>query len=343
MTEKVNRQWRLAARPVGLIKESDFNWVEEPIPTPDEGEILVRNIYLSLDPTNRTWMNKEATYLPAMAIGAVMRGTAIGVVEVSHNKNFQRGDLVIGILGWQDYAVSDGKRLTKLSKDLSVPLPGFLGVLGFIGLTAYFGLLDIGMPKPGETLVVSAAAGAVGSLVGQIGKIKGCHVVGIAGTEEKCRWITETLGFDAAINYKTESVHEGLQKYCSKGVDVYFDNVGGKILDTVLRHINLKARIVLCGLISQYNAVEPVPGPYNFYRILTKRARVEGFIVLDYVNRADEALADLGRWMAEGKLKYRVDIVDGLENAPKAINKLFDGSNKGKLIVKVSEEPNNDS
>ncbi|MFX1534108.1 MAG: NADP-dependent oxidoreductase [Promethearchaeota archaeon] len=343
MTRKVNRQWHLAARPVGLIKESDFNWVEAPIPIPGEGEILVRNVYLSLDPTNRTWMNKEETYLPAMAIGDVMRGITIGVVEDSNNENFQQGDLVTGILGWQDYAVTDGRGLTILPKGLPVPMVIFLSVLGFIGLTAYFGLLDIGKPKSGETLVVSAAAGAVGSLVGQIGKIKSCRVIGIAGTEEKCRWITEELGFDASINYKTESVHESLRKHCPNGVDIYFDNVGGKILDTVLGHINLKARIVLCGMISQYNAIEPVPGPYNFHRILTKRARVEGFIVIDYVNRADEALSDLISWMVEDKIKYQVDVVDGLENVPKVINKLFDGSNKGKLIVKVSEEPSSDS
>jgi hypothetical protein len=218
-------------------------------------------------------------------------------------------------------------------------LTAYLGLFGIIGPTAYFGLLDIGQPKAGETLVVSAAAGAVGSLAGQIGKIKGCRVVGIAGSDEKCRWITEELGFDAAINYKTEPVQERLKTHCPDGIDVYFENVGGEILDAVLSLINVRARIVICGLISQYNAKEPVPGPYNFRAILTQRARVEGFIILDYRDRFMEAFEALGRWLAEGKLHYRVDVIDGLENAPRALNKLFDGSNKGKLIVKVSEEP----
>jgi NADPH-dependent curcumin reductase CurA len=220
-------------------------------------------------------------------------------------------------LGWQDYALTDGTTVTKLRTGPSLPLTAYLGLFGIIGPTAYFGLLDIGKPKAGETLVVSAAAGAVGSLVGQIGKIKGCRVVGIAGTAEKCRWITEELGFDAAINYKTEPVHELLKTHCPNGIDVYFDNVGGEILDGVLSLINVRARIVICGLISQYNAVEPVPGPYNFRTILTQRARVEGFIILDYTAQFKEAYEDLGR----------------------GLNKLFDGSNKGKLIVKVSEEP----
>jgi len=206
-------------------------------------------------------------------------------------------------------------------------------------LNQRIGLLEIGRPKAGETLVVSAAAGAVGSLVGQIGKIKGCRVVGIAGTDEKCHWITGELGFDAAINYKTEPVHERLRTHCPNGIDVYFDNVGGEILDAVLSLINVRARIAICGQISQYNAVEPVPGPYNFRSILTQRARVEGFIILDHMGRFQEAFEDLGSWLAEGKIQYRVDIIDGLENAPRGINKLFDGTNKGKLIVKVSEEP----
>jgi NADPH-dependent curcumin reductase CurA len=213
-------------------------------------------------------------------------------------------------------------------------LTAYFGLFGHIGLSAYFGLLDVGKPRAGETLVVSAAAGAVGSLVGQIGKIKGCRVVGIAGGEEKCRWITDELGFDAAIDYKSENVLESLKKHCPGGIDVHFENVGGEILDAVLSQINLGARIVLCGLISQYNATEPVPGPYNFANILVRRARVEGFIVMDYMNRAQEAMAELGKWLAEGKIKYRVDVVEGIENAPRAINKLFDGSNKGKLIVK---------
>jgi NADPH-dependent curcumin reductase CurA len=241
---------------------------------------------------------------------------------------------VQGLLGWQDYAISDGNGLTPLPHNESIPLTAYFGLFGHIGLSAYFGLLDIGKPKAGETLVVSAAAGAVGSLVGQIGKIKGCRVVGIAGGEEKCRWITEELGFDAAIDYKSEPVLESLKRRCPEGIDVHFENVGGEILDAALSQINIRARIVLCGLISQYNATEPVPGPYNFANILVKRARVEGFIVIDYMNRAQEAVAELAKWLAEGKIKYRVDVVEGIEKAPHALNMLFDGSNKGKLIVK---------
>jgi hypothetical protein len=267
-----------------------------------------------------------------------MRGGAIGIVEQSRNAAFKEGMKVSGLLGWQDYAVSNGTGLTPLPDDPSIPLTAYFGLFGHICLTAYYGLLDVGRPKPGETLVVSAAAGAVGSLVGQIGKIKGCRVVGIAGSDDKCAWIKEELGFDAAINYKTERVLESLKKHCPRGIDIYFDNVGGKILDAALALINLRARVVLCGLISQYNATEPVPGPYNFANILIKRARVEGFIVLDYMDRAMEAFAELRKWLAEGKIKYRVEVIDGLEQAPEALNKLFDGSHSGKLIVKISKK-----
>ena len=339
MDHKINRQWCLAARPVGMIKASDFAWREAPVPVPGQGEILVRNIYLSLDPTNRGWMRKSDGYLPALPIGEVMRGGTIGAVDVSHNPNFQVGDIVVGMLGWQDYAISDGTGLTILPKIPSLPLTAHLGLLGHIGVTAYFGLLEIGQPKAGETLVVSAAAGAVGSLVGQIGKIQGCRVVGIAGTDEKCQWLKEDLGFDAAINYKTESVSDALRRHCPDGIDIYFDNVGGDILNAALGLINLRARIPLCGMISQYNATEPVPGPSNLGNLISQRGRMEGFIVLDYLPRAAEAVSSLAQWFAEGKIQYRVDIVDGLEHAPSAINKLFDGSNKGKLILKVSEEP----
>jgi NADPH-dependent curcumin reductase len=335
MASKINRQWRLAARPQGFIKDSDFSWTEEPAPTPGEGEVLVRNLYLSLDPTNRAWMNEAPTYLPPVGIGEVMRGITIGVVELSRNPNLPEGTHVQGLLGWQDYAVSNGAGLTPLPANAAIPLPAYFAVLGHIGLTAYFGLLDIGKPRSGETLVVSAAAGATGSLVGQIGKIKGCRVIGIAGGESKCRWLTDELGFDGAIDYKAGSVLEDLKAHCPDGVDLYFENVGGEILDAVLSVINLKARIVLCGLISQYNADQPVPGPYNFSNILVRRARIEGFVVLDYMDRAQEAFEDLGKWMAEGRLKYRVDQVDGLENTPHALNKLFEGTNQGKLIVKL--------
>lgn len=336
---KINRQWRLAARPSGLIKDSDFEWHEDTISPPAEGQVLIRNIYLSIDPTYRVWMNESESYMPPVAIGEVMRGGAVGVIEQSRNTEFEEGDIVQGLLGWQDYALDDGTGIVKLLKDASIPMTHYLGIFGGNGLAAYFGLMDIGQPKEGETLVVSAAAGGVGSLVGQIGKIKGCKVVGIAGSDEKCDWITNELGFDAAINYKKENVSQSLSHHCPDGIDIYFDNVGGEILDAVLDQINLHARIVLCGLISQYNASEPVLGPHNYVNILYKRARIEGFIVLDYLDRVMEAMTDLGTWLFEGKLQYNVDIVDGLENAPEAVNMLFDGSNRGKLVVKISEEP----
>jgi hypothetical protein len=339
MTTLVNHQWRLAARPAGLITDADMTWTEEPVPTASHGEVLVRNIYLSLDPTNRTWMNAQATYLPPVSLGSVMRGMTIGVVEQSRHPQFPVGTLVQGTLGWQDYALSDGRGLVPLRTPPGVPLTAWFGLFGHIGLTAYFGLLDIGKPKTGETLVVSAAAGAVGSLVGQIGKIVGCRVVGIAGSDDKCRWITEELGFDAAINYRTESVHKRLRALCPDGIDIYFDNVGGQILEAVLNQINLRARIPVCGMISQYTAVTPIPGPSNLGVLISKRARMEGFLVLDYLDRAGEAMPLLGQWHAEGRLKYRVDLVDGLAQAPKALNRLFDGSNTGKLIVRISAEP----
>jgi NADPH-dependent curcumin reductase len=341
MIAKVNRQWCLATRPVGAIAESNFEWKQEPVPALEEGQILVRNIYLSLDPTNRGWLDEGGNYLPPVAIGEVMRSFGIGIVEQSRNVRLPEGTLVQGYLGWQDYAIvngTDGTNLSKLPKDPSVPLAAYLGLFSFIGITAYFGLLEIGQPKVGETLVVSGAAGAVGSLVGQIGKIKGCRVVGIAGSEEKCRWLKDELGFDAAINYKTESVLESLQQHCPNGIDVYFENVGGEIFDAVLSLINLRARITLCGLISQYNAIEPVPGSHNLINLVYQRAKLEGFLVLDYLDRAPEALADLTKWYVQGKIQYRVDTIEGLENAPSAINKLFDGTNQGKLIIQVSEE-----
>ncbi|MEW6127166.1 MAG: NADP-dependent oxidoreductase [Acidobacteriota bacterium] len=335
MTARMNHQWLLVSRPVGNFKESDFKWHEEPVPELEDGQFLIRNIYLSLDPTNRIWATERDSYLPPVALGSVMRGGTIGAVEDSKNSNFPVGTYVQGLLGWQEYAVSDGQGVNLLPVNPAIPLTAYMGLFGHIGMTAYFGLLDVGQPKPGETLVVSGAAGATGSLVGQIGKIVGCRVVGIAGSDDKCRWLTDELGFDAAINYKTEDVEASLKKHCPNGIDVYFENVGGKILDAVLGLINNYARISLCGLISTYNATEPVPGPYNFANILTRRARVQGFIVLDYAPRAQECFADLGKWLMEGKLKYRVDEVEGLENAPTAINKLFTGANTGKLVVKI--------
>ncbi len=338
MTDRINRQWRLAARPEGLIKNSDFEWVEEPVRALADGEVLVRNIYLSLDPANRGWIREGPSYVEPVALGDVMRGLTIGVVEESRNERFSVGDIVSGTIGWQDFAISDGSDQRVIDPG-PLPLTAFLGLFGMVGLTAYFGLLDVGKPKAGETLVVSGAAGAVGSIVGQIGKIVGCRVVGIAGTDEKCTWLTDDLGFDAAINYKTENVARKLHKHCPDGIDVIFENVGGEILDAELMWINNYARVAVCGLISGYNAAEKVPGPSAFPMVLIRRARVEGFIVIDYLDRAGEAIARLSEWYGEGRLKYRVDVYDGLETAPQNINRLFDGSNNGKLIIKVSDEP----
>ncbi|MGB8648007.1 MAG: NADP-dependent oxidoreductase [Anaerolineae bacterium] len=334
MSATLNRQWCLVARPVGPVKESDLELRTEPIPALNEGQVLIHNLYLSLDPTYRGWMDAGGSYIRPIPLGAVMRGMTVGVVAQSRNSHLPEGTHVCGTLGWEDYTLSDGKGLALLPDDPSIPLTAYLSLLGHIGLSAYFGLLDIGKPVPGETLVVSAAAGAVGSLVGQIGKIKGCRVVGIAGSDEKCRWLTDELGFDAALNYKTEPVYETLKKHCPNGIDIHFENVGGEILEAALSLLNLRARVVLCGLIAQYNATRAAPGPRNLGNLIGKRARIEGFLVLDYLGRAMEALPDLQRWHAEGKLRYRVDVVDDLENAVKAFNRLFDGSNTGKLIVK---------
>jgi NADPH-dependent curcumin reductase CurA len=338
MRERSNRQWRLAARPQGLIKDTDFEWREEPVRPLEEGEVLVRTIYLSLDPANRGWIREGPSYVEPVEIGEVMRGLTVGVVEASRNDRFTEGDLVSGTNGWQDYAVSDGSDLRAIPPS-PLPLTAHLGLFGIVGLTAYFGLLDVGRPKAGETLVVSGAAGAVGSIVGQIGRIVGCRVVGIAGTDAKCAWLTGELGFDAAVNYKTESVARKLHKHCPDGIDVIFENVGGEILDAELMWINNHARVVICGLISGYNATEPVPGPSAFPMVLIRRARVEGFIVMDYLHRAAEAIEKMSEWYAEGRLKYKVDVYDGLETAPRNINRLFDGSHDGKLIIKVSDEP----
>lgn len=338
MTDRINRQWRLAARPEGLIKDGDFRWVEEPVRELSGGEVLVRNIYLSLDPANRGWVREGPSYVEPVEIGDVMRGLSIGVVEDSRNEGFSAGDVVSAAVGWQDYGISDGNDL-RLIPPGPLPLTAYLGLFGMVGLTAYFGLLEIGQPKAGETLVVSGAAGAVGSIVGQIGKIVGCRVVGIAGSDAKCAWLTDDLGFDAAVNYKTENVVRKLHRHCPDGIDVIFENVGGDILDAEMTWINNHARIVICGLISGYNASERLPGPSAFPMVLIRRARVEGFIVVDYFPRAAEAIAKLSEWFAEGRLTYKVDVYEGLETAPRNINRLFDGSHDGKLIIKVSDEP----
>lgn len=334
----MNQQWLVARRPHGRLKEVNFKWVERPVPELADGQVLVHNIYLSLDPTNRIWASMDS-YIPAVPIGGVMRGITIGVVAESRNPGFATGDLVQGLGGWQDFYAGDATGWAKLPRIPGLPLTSYFVAMGHIGFTAYFGLTDLAQAKAGETLVVTAAAGAVGSIAGQIGKIIGCRVVGIAGSDEKCQWITHDLGFDAAINYKKEDMREALKRECPHGIDVDFENVGGPIFDAILERLNIGARVALCGLISQYNVEGPPQGPANFAYLLAKRARVQGFIVTDYAPRFPEAASQIVQWLKEGKLKYRIDVVNGLSQAPEAINRLFDGTNTGKLIVKVSDEP----
>jgi NADPH-dependent curcumin reductase CurA len=331
-----NHAFRLAARPMGMLKHSDWNYTEEPVSEPGNGEFLVKVLQISLDPAMRGWVNAVRSYIPPVGIGEVMRALAAGRVIASKHPEFAVGDHVYGPLGVQEYAISNGQAVSKVDIRLA-PLPKYLSVLGMPGMTAYFGFLDTGAPQPGNTVVVSAASGAVGSVVGQIAKIKGCRAVGIAGGEKKCRYITGELGFDAAIDYKSEDASQALRKACPKGIDVYFDNVGGDILDAVLTQINLGARIVICGAISQYNNTTPVKGPSNYFYLLIKRATMKGMLVTDFANQYPQAAREMAGWMAAGKLKSREDIVEDLQNFPEALLKLFTGENFGKLILKVAD------
>lgn len=335
---ETNKQILLASRPTAWVEESNFKLVEAPIPSIADGQLLVRNHFLSLDPYMRGRMNEARGYADPQPLGEVMLGGTVSRVVESRHPGFAPGDFVLGRNGWQEYGVANGGALTKVDPGLG-PISYALGVLGMPGMTAYVALLDIGQPRQGETVVVSAAAGAVGSVVGQIAKIKGCRAVGIAGSDEKCAWLVDDLGFDGAVNYKTESVRARLGELCPGGIDVHFENVGGDLLDIALSMINLRARIVLCGLIAQYNERLPPPGPRMLGNLLVKRARMEGFIVLDYVSRFAEANQALAGWWAEGRLTYRTDVVRGLEHAPEALNRLFDGTHRGKLIVEVSDTP----
>ena len=329
-----NHKFRLAARPVGMPKSSDWTYAAEPVGEPKEGELLVQVLYISLDPAMRMWINDVRSYMPPVGIGEVMRALGLGIVTASRNPRFAVGDHVSGLFGVQEYALTDGKGVTKIDPRV-VPLPKYLNVLGMTGMTAYFGLLDTGQPKPGETVVVSAAAGAVGAVVGQIAKIKNCHVVGIAGGAEKCRYIVQDLGFDAAIDYKNEDVKQSLRKQCTKGIDVYFDNVGGAILEAALANLARGARIVVCGAISQYCNTGPIAGPSNYLSLVSNRATMKGMLVTDYADRYAQAGAEMAAWMAAGKLKSREDIVEGLATFPETLLKLFNGENSGKLMLKV--------
>ena len=343
MTDLVNHQIRLAARPVGLPTAANWQHTTEPVAQPDEGGVLVKTLALSLDPAMRGWMNEGKSYIPPVGIGEVMRAGGVGVVVASRNPAFAVGDTVSAGLGVQEYALfaADQIRRAGLVKiDLRAgSLTQWLNVLGMPGMTGYFGLMDVGQPKAGETVVVSGAAGAVGQTVGQLAKIKGCRVVGIAGGAAKCDWVVNELGFDACIDYKAgpSAVKDGLKAHCPDGVDVYFDNVGGDILDTVLTRINRKARIIICGAISQYNAISAVQGPKNYLSLLVNRARMEGIVVFDYADRYHLAVAEMAGYLKDGRMKSREDVVPGLANFPDALTKLFTGENFGKLVLQVAE------
>jgi len=330
-----NHQFRLAARPVGMPKSSDWNYTQEAVRDPGPGEVLVKVLYLSLDPAMRGWMNEGKSYIEPVKIGDVMRAFGAGRVIASQNPGFAVGEHVTGVFGIQEYSISDGKGLNKADTKL-LPLPVYLSALGITGLTAYFGLLEVGQAKAGDTVVVSGAAGATGMMVGQIAKIKGCRAVGIAGGPEKCAYLAKDLGFDAAIDYKNEDVGQALRQHCPKGVNVYFDNVGGDILDAALANLARFGRVVLCGAISQYNTTSGIKGPSNYLSLLINSGRMEGFIVFNYASRYGEAAREMAGWMAAGKLKSKEDIVEGFQTFPDTLLKLFRGENLGKLILKVA-------
>ena len=331
----VNRRFLLRERPSGRIDENTFEYVEAALPEIGDGEALVKNEWISLDPTNRAWIGEAPTYLPPVAIGEVMRAGALARVVASNTPHYEVGQLVQGLLGWQDYAVVSASNPVTVMPDIPGVAPSqFLGALGMTGITAYVGMLDIGAPQPGETVVVSAAAGAVGSIAGQLAKTQGARVVGIAGGPEKCELLTGELGFDAAVDYKAPDWHAQLKAATPDGIDVDFENVGGEIMEAVFGRLNIRARVALCGLISGYNE-DALTGPRNFGALLTKRVHLEGFIVLDHFGRAGEIVPKIAAWMADGTLKARETIVEGFEQLPTAINLLFDGGNTGKLVVKV--------
>src|SRR5215469_2052768 len=332
-----NHQFLLAARPVGMPKRSDWSYVEEPVREPRDGEVLIKVLYISLDPAMRGWITDRKSYVPPVAVGDVMRALGLGRVIASKNPKFAVGDYVSGMPGTQEYAVSDGNGFFKIDPQ-TAPLPVYLSALGMPGMTAYFGLLDTGQPKAGDTVVVSAAAGAVGAVVGQIAKIKGCRAVGVAGGEAKCRYLKDELGLDAAIDYKQEEIYQALRQKCPNGIDVYFDNVGGEILDAVLTQINRGARIVICGAISQYNNTGQIKGPSNYLSLLVNRATMKGMLVTDYLPRYPEAMREMAGWIRAGQLKSREHIVDGLENFPEVLVMLFTGENFGKLEIRVAKE-----
>ena len=337
----VNHQIRLASRPVGLPSRANWTTTSEPVAEPGPGDVLVKTLYLSLDPAMRGWMNEGKSYIAPVEIGAVMRAGGVGRVVASQNPAFAVGDYVSAGLGVQAYCLIPGaqvKRSGLFKIDPALGLTTWLNVLGMPGMTGYFGLLEVGQPRPGETVVVSGAAGAVGQTVGQLAKRKGCRVVGIAGGQAKCAWVVNELGFDACIDYKAGDTKAGLKEHCDEGVDIYFDNVGGDSLDAVLTRINRSARIIICGAISQYNVTAPVRGPSNYLALLVNRARMEGNVVFDYADRYPQAIAELAGYLQAGTMKSKEDVVQGLDNFPEALLKLFSGQNFGKLVLQVAAD-----
>ena len=333
----VNAQYRLAARPVGLPKSSDWSYVEEPAPEPGDGEFLVQVEHLSLDPAMRAWMNAARSYVPPVEIGEVMRAAGIGRVIDSRHPDYAVGEHVYGVFGVQRYAISDGSGVTRVDTTLA-PAPVHLGVLGISGLTAYFGLLDVGRPELGQTVVVSGAAGSVGNVVGQIARIKGCRAIGIAGGPDKCRWLVEELGFDAAIDYKAGDLRSELKASAPDGVDVFFDNVGGEVLDHVLRRLARGARVVISGAVSQYNATEAPRGPANYMQLLVTRSSMTGFVIFDYADRYGEGVSQLAGWLRSGELRSREDVVQGdINQFPDVLLRLFHGENTGKLVLALED------
>ena len=328
----INQKWILKERPTGLVDDSNFLFIEEDLPEINDGEILIQTEYLSVDPTQRMWLTDIPGYLPPIQIDEVIRSGGMGRVIASKNERFNEGELVNGFVGWQTLLISDGKGFRKVPELL--PIPTMLNVLGLTGITAYFGLLDIGQPKEGETVLVSGAAGATGSVVAQIAKIKGCNVIGIAGGEEKCGWLEE-CGLDHVIDYKATKATKEIRRVTENGIDVYFDNVGGPLLEAVLYQINQKARIVICGAISNYASTDLPVGPRNLSSLIINRAKMEGFLVLDYLDRTDEAIQELSKWLTDGKIKHREDVQEGIENCPSTLNRLFTGQNIGKQILKI--------
>lgn len=334
-----NRQWVLRQRPRGAIQDGDLELVESAVPELKDGQVLIRTIYLSLDPTNRTWMNDSEGYLPPVGIGDVMRGLSLGVVEQSRSERFAVGDIVSTAAGgWGDYGVAADAAVSRVHRAPGLPLTANMSVLGMTGMTAYFGVVDVLDARPGETLVISAAAGAVGSIAGQVAKQRGARVIGIAGGPDKCRWLTDELGFDAAVDYKNEDVGEALDRLAPDGIDLNFENVGGDIMIAVYNRLKVHGRMAVCGMVSSYNATRLPPSP-NFSRMITHRLTVKGFLVLDYSSRAREMVAEMGPWLAEGKIKWKVHVDQGLEGAVKSLDRLFTGDHDGKLLVRVSEEP----